>query len=72
MKRNDYYNLRPFYRKHIVIGCILSIIYLVIYPLMLFIVLFGRAIKESLAEIPREYKTLVSYIKFCFNKKIED
>ncbi len=76
MKRNDYYNLHPFFRNHRIIGLILSILYLFLYPFIntiLFIMLFVvNYIREFINEIPEVYRILFSYIKYCIDKKVED
>jgi hypothetical protein len=76
MKRNDYYNLRPFFRNNRKTGLILAIIYIFVYPFTTVILSIALAIvnniRELIEEIPEVYKTLFSYIKYCINKKIED
>lgn len=76
MRRNDYYNLRPFFRNNRKTGFILAVIYMIIYPITTILLSIALAIvshiRELIEEIPEVYKTLFSYIKYCIDEKVED
>lgn len=75
MTKNEFYNLRPFFRNNPKMGVLTVFIALPFIPLIITILStkeFFKFLNNVFTDIMESYITIFRYIKYCFNKKLED